>query len=117
MNHNTTSYRKKWHPKRILLFAGFALAFAALAGGLVMFLWNAILTKVVDVRPLTYWQAVGLFVLFRVLFGGFFHRFRGKGKRWREGKRMAREKWMNMSEEERHEFKNRWKEHCKKRGE
>lgn len=81
-------------------------------GQVIMFLWNTILVKVVGVEVINFWQAIGLFVLSRILFGSFHfnkgrhikHKMR-KGARWKE-------KWMNMSDEERTEFKQRWKERC-----
>jgi hypothetical protein len=34
-------------------------------------LWNGVLTEVVGVKTVTYWQALGILVLARILFGGF----------------------------------------------
>lgn len=85
-----------------------------------MLLWNAILPEVTGVKTLTYWQAVGLLVLSRILFGGW----RGGGKPrgytkhrpdFRKEKEW-REKWMNMSREERMKFRQEWRERCKQPG-
>ena len=115
--HGNKNFRKPpFHPAKIIFFAVVAIAFALAVGWIVMWLWNAILPSVANVKPLTYWQAVGLLVLSRILFGGFggsrkwekqSRRFQNRGGRWRE-------KWMNMSEEERQEFKAKWKERCGK---
>ena len=82
------------------------------ASAVVMFLWNAILPDVTGVKPLTFWKAMGLLVLAKILFGGIGKIFGGKRysrrKHWRN-------KWMKMSPEERREAKMRWKEHCRKR--
>ncbi len=51
-----------------------AVIMTALAGGLgyvVMVLWNAIMPEVTGVRPVSFWQAVGLLALARLLVGGF----------------------------------------------
>ncbi len=37
----------------------------------VMYLWNKILPQVTGIKPITYWQAMGIFVLSRLLFGNF----------------------------------------------
>ena len=60
------------HRRVRLPFPLMMLAFV-LAGGLaVMLLWNNIVVRVIPgVRNLNYWQALGLLVLCRILFGGF----------------------------------------------
>lgn len=98
-----------------MFFIPFAiLGFVLLLGWVVMLLWNAILPKVVTgVSVLTYWQAVGLLVLSKILFGGF----HGKPRPHQGGAMHWRERWRNMNEEERNQFKAKWRERCKKRGE
>ncbi len=97
-----------------LFFLGMAALFIFLLGNVIMFLWNTILVEVTSVGTITFWQAIGLFILTRILFGGF--RSGNRKKHW-GGKRRhkMREKWMNMSDDERAAFKNNWKEWCKKR--
>jgi hypothetical protein len=79
------------------------LAIAAAFGAVVMFLWNALMPAIFDVAAITIWQALGLLVLSRLLFGGF-------GSRWEHGfgrfagKNPIREKWMKMTPEERKDF-------------
>ena len=36
-----------------------------------MWLWNAIMPDIFGLITITYWQAVGLLILFKILFGGF----------------------------------------------
>jgi hypothetical protein len=63
---------------------------AALLGGAVMLLWNAVIPAVfVGSRSLDYPQALGLLVLSRILFGGF----RGRGG-WHRGRHWRR--WQAM---------------------
>jgi hypothetical protein len=101
-------------PKRKFWF--FLLAFPLfffLMGYLVMLLWNYSLVQITPLQRLNLWQAMALLLLCRILFGGF--RFGGtprgggvshpKAPHWRE-------KWMNMSEEERERFKAEWKKRC-----
>ncbi len=99
--------------KKFILIPFAIVGFVLLVGWVVMLLWNAILPKVVaGVTVLTYWQAVGLLILSKILFSGF----KGGGPH-RHGKMNFREKWRNMSEEERTQFKAAWQDRCKKRPE
>jgi len=87
------------------------LAAIALFGAVTMLLWNALMPQIFALPILNYWQAAGLMLLARLLFGGFMHdmaghggrRGRGDGQFFQHGNKL-REKWMNMSEEERKEF-------------
>lgn len=47
------------------------LAVAAALSAVVMLLWNAIIPTVIGWSVINYWQALGLIVLCRILFGGF----------------------------------------------
>ena len=86
-------------------------------GAIVMLLWNAILPDLVNVHRISYWQAVGLLALCRILFGNFGGRgpMGGHGP---AGKARAqwREKWMQMTPEERSRFKRDWHDQCRNRG-
>lgn len=104
-------------PKRFWFFPFFGFGALFLGGWAVMLLWNAILPDVTGVKMLSYWQAIGLLILSRILFGGWrgggkqgsYNKHRpdfGKHKEWRE-------KWMNMSVEERMKFKQEWRERCR----
>lgn len=77
-------------------------------GAVVMYLWNAILPDLLHVQQITYWQAMGLFALCKILFGG--PKFGGGGRGW--NKRGWRQKFENMSEEEKQSLKDKWKERC-----
>ena len=63
-------------------------------------LWNGVLTDVLNVKTITYWQALGILVLAKILFGGFPCRGGrcGPGK-WRE--RMSMKRWESLTPEER----------------
>lgn len=92
--------------KPYLFFPLFFLAFFMAAGAAVMWLWNAILPEVISVRPVSYWQALGILALTRLLTGG--------GGRWRTpGKGThPREKWMHLNDEERQRLKTEWQRRC-----
>ncbi len=87
-----------------------ALAIVAL-GFVIMTLWNSILVGVLSVKAITYTQALGIFVLSKILFGGFKGRggcgcgFKGRGERMKE-------KWQSMTPEEREKFKQDWRYRC-----
>lgn len=56
---------------RVILFALLMVGAAVVAGWVVMALWNAVLVKAVGVKPLSFWQGLGLLLLCRILFGRF----------------------------------------------
>jgi hypothetical protein len=90
--------RRKWFYKipGIMLIV---IAAVALFGFIVQHLWNALIPAIIGGRAITFWQAVGLLLLSKILFGGG---FRGRGNmRWRH--RMG-ERWEKMSPEERERF-------------
>jgi hypothetical protein len=43
---------------------------AVLFGFVIMWLWNWLMPELFGLTTLTYWQAVGLFILFKILLGG-----------------------------------------------
>ena len=95
------------------------LAAAAVFGAAVMLLWNALLPQIFALPQIGYLQAVGLLVLTRLLFGGLGGWHGGRGGMRGEGHlfhgNKLREKWMNMSEDERKEFIEKEKDFFKRR--
>lgn len=88
---------KTHHLKFTLIFlAGLAAVSAA-----TMLLWNWLVPAIFGLGAITYWQALGLMVLSRLLFGGF--RPGGGHFHGHHGHRM-RKKWMSMTPEQRAEF-------------
>jgi hypothetical protein len=73
--------------RKLLMFAPLALvgliAFIAIGGAIVRLLWNWLLPPVFGLPVITFWQAVGLLALSRILFGGFGMRGCGPGSRFR----------------------------------
>jgi hypothetical protein len=74
--------------------------FIAAGGTIVRLLWNALLPDLFGFPAVTFWQALGLLALGRILFGGF--GFRGGSRR---GGRAAL--WARMTPEERERFRQR----------
>ena len=91
-----------------IMFAGFALIACVVFGLVVMALWNWLMPGLFGLRVITYWQALGLLVLSRILLGGF----RGHGGargRWRH---RMRERWERMTPEEREKFSEGMRRGC-----
>ena len=103
--------RKKWLLRMApLVFLAMAL-FIAVGGWVVMSLWNWLTPALFGFRTVTFWQALGLLALCRILFGGF--RIRGGGvsrseTRKRIAERMA-ERWEKMTPEERERYRQSWR--------
>jgi hypothetical protein len=90
-----------------LAFLVFAPLVVAALAFIVMSLWNAIIPGLFALHSIGFWQAAGLLVLCRILFGGF----RPHGHGWRHRQWQAR--WHRMSPQERERFRDgfrRWKQ-------
>jgi hypothetical protein len=95
--------RRKWIIIAPLALIGMTL-FVALGGQLVSWLWNWLLPPLFGWPQITFWQALGLLALCRILFGGFGGRGFG-GSRFR--RRMD-----NMTPEERQRFREGIRRRC-----
>ena len=94
--------RKKWKLIFIVPLAILGIAaFIAIGGELVMRLWNWLLPPLFGWRMITFWQAVGLLALCRILFGGWGRHGSGRSNFRR---RMA-ERREKMTPEEREKFR------------
>ena len=90
---------------RVLRFIAIGLVIATLLSFIVMQLWNHLLPDVIGARTITFWQALGLLILSKILFGGF--RRPGGPPAWGWKRRMA-ERWEKMTPEEREKFRSGW---------
>jgi hypothetical protein len=54
----------------IIVGAAAIVGLAILFGFIIMWLWNWLMPDLFGLTTLTYWQAVGLFILFKILIGG-----------------------------------------------
>lgn len=88
---------------KILVIVPFAVAFLGLFGYVVMRLWNWLMPGLFGLHMIGFWQAVGLLVLSKILFGGFHGRHGGHGHMHWRGRMMDR--WGKMSPEEREKFR------------
>ena len=114
--------RKMW---KLIFIAPFAIvgiaALVALAvavgGEVVKLLWNWLLPPLFGFREITFWQALGILLLCRILFGGL-GGWRGSQRsntRGRVADRLADrlgDRWDAMTPEERERFRQRIRERC-----
>lgn len=106
---------KKFWIKKIIGCIIIALAVGALLGYVVMALWNNVLAEVLHVPFVSFWQAIGLLILSKILFGGIKGRWGGGDHCGGGWKNKMREKWHAMTPEEREKLKEEWMERCRKR--
>lgn len=102
--------RPRW--RKIIWIAPLAIVgiavFIAIGGEIVLQLWNWLLPSLFGWRQITLWQALGLLLLCRILFGGLGVRGSHRShRRFRMRDRMA-ERWEQMTPEEREKVRERW---------
>ena len=87
---------------KMLMFAVvFFLVFVPLFGYVVMRLWNWLMPALFGWHLISFWQAIGILVLSKILFGGF-HGRHGGHMNWR---RRMTERWQQMTPEEREKLR------------
>ncbi|MBK9989739.1 MAG: hypothetical protein IPP19_03105 [Verrucomicrobia bacterium] len=79
------------------------VGFLALFTYAVYALWNGVLTDVLAVKAISYWQALGILVLSKILFGGFPHRRGGPCGHFRD--HMMSKRWESATPEEREKMR------------
>jgi len=101
--------------KKIIIFLLFAAVVLLALGGVVMLLWNAILPALLHVGTLSYWHAVGLLVLCKILFTSFSPGARNKRPFLSAPPAHIRENFMQMSQNEKVTFKQEFEKRCAER--
>lgn len=98
--------------RRLLFLAPLAiggfLLFIAIGGEVVRLLWNWLLPPLFGWRQITFWQAVGLLALCRILFGGL----GGRGFSRSSVRRRMSERWERMTPEERERLRKGMRARC-----
>ena len=99
--------RARW--KRMTVLAPLAMLgmvlFVFIGGEIVKLLWNWLVPPLFGWRELSFWQALGMLVLCRILFGGL-----GRGGSGRSPvRRRMEERFERMTPEERERMRQSWR--------
>ncbi len=98
--------------RRIFWIAPLAIlamvAFVLIGGEVVKLLWNWLLPALFGWRLITFWQAVALLALCRILFG----RFGARGFGRPNFRHRMRERWERMRPEDRERLRQNWQSRC-----
>jgi hypothetical protein len=108
--------RSEWVKRNKWIFVAGPLAlvlFIWIGGEVVMHLWNWLLPALFGVRTIDLWQALGLLVLSRILFGGWGGHGHGHGR----PNRFRDDQWKKMTPEERQKFRQQMRSRWCGRGE
>ncbi len=98
--------RKKWW--LFLLIPPGIVLFTWLFGLIVMHLWNWLLPGLFGWHTITFWQALGMLVLCRILFGGFGN----SGNRGGAPSKRKSKLWEAMPPEEREAIRQEMRARC-----
>ncbi|HEX3527830.1 MAG TPA: hypothetical protein VH988_12265 [Thermoanaerobaculia bacterium] len=82
--------------------------FVFIGGEIVQHLWNWLLPPLFGWREVSFWQALGLLALCRILFGGFGWHGSSRSK----VRRRMEERWASMTPEERERFRQGMRARC-----
>ncbi len=93
---------------RIMVMALMGLIFMAVGGYVVMRLWNWLLPSLFAWHMITFWQALGLLLLCRILFG----RLGSSGMARSNARRRIKERFQRMTPEERERFRSGMRGRC-----
>jgi hypothetical protein len=93
---------------RILKFVLFGAAAVTVVSFVVMRLWNWLMPGIFGLHAISFWQALGLLALSKILLGGF----RGGGARRMFWKRRMMARWEKMTPEEREKFRQGMRGRC-----
>jgi len=99
--------RKRWIFLAPMAILGILL-FMAIGGEIVLQLWNWLLPPIFGLPRLTFWQALGILALSRILFGGF----GGRGSFRSNFRHRMGERWERMTPEEREKFRRGLRGRC-----
>lgn len=99
--------------KHLVFIPLFLVGMVALLGGLILCLWNWLMPEIFGLPEITFWQAVGLLVMCRLLVGNIGlcggHHHHGHGH-CDASQNKLREHWASLTPEERQRIID--KHHC-----
>lgn len=104
-NHRDNQYQSSGHTGRkafhiaghVMVGLAFAIVFALVFAFLVKFIWNSIMPAIFGLTTITFWQAFGIVVLAKLIFGGFGHHAHD---RWRKDRSDYWHKKWHQTEDE-----------------
>ncbi|MFD1768771.1 hypothetical protein [Sphingobacterium suaedae] len=101
--------RRKRKGKFIVVFFAVIIGILLLVA-LLHYLWNLLIPEIFGFKAITYWQAFGLFILSKILFGGGFGKPRGRFRR-----RFPKEGCFTTEDKERlkAEWRRRFEDRCR----
>lgn len=98
---------------KVFVFAVFIIGLFFLACYVLMRLWNWLLPDIFDITTITYWQAVGIMVLAKLIFGfgggSSSSKRKEKTRKWQEKKRERCNSW-KKDQEDWKQYDQFWKE-------
>jgi hypothetical protein len=103
--------KRKWIFLAPLAIVG-VLLFIALGGEIVRQLWNWLMPPLFGLREITFWQALGILALCRILFGGFGSRAHHGGNFRSRFRRRLDERLEHTTPEERERFRQGLRGRC-----
>ncbi len=83
---------------KIVFIAVLIIVFILLFGYAFMWLWNWLMPDIFGLTTLTYWQAIGLLVMAKLVFGGFEGGGRSKRRRKSKNGRRSINRWTCKSD-------------------
>ena len=98
---------KKWIARGFLM-ALVGMLFVAIGSEVVMQLWNWLTPRLFGWHAITLWEALGLLALCRILFGGF----GGRSHHRRQWRHRMRDRWAELTPEEREKFRVGMQDRC-----
>ncbi len=104
--------KSKFYKRRFFILPLIAVGLFA-ASAVVMVLWNLVIPAIfTSLLPITLWQAMGLFILSHILFGRGHGEHRHRNYGFHFDHLANRDKFMNMTDEEKEQFKVNMKKRC-----
>ena len=103
--HMTGRY---WWLKKTIGVIAVLIVIGTVVGWAVKLLWNWLLPGLFGLATITFWQGLGLFVLGKLLFGGF----RGFGPH-RKRRDHWHKRWQRMTPEQREQFSRGMRRGCR----
>ena len=88
--------------KRFIYFIPLFILGFFLIGSLVQLLWNNVLVPVLHVGTVSFWQAMGILLLSKILFSSF------GGRSDRQGYRKQKLLWQQLTPEQKETFRKEW---------